>query len=201
MAREEQDKLWAELSEESKNRIISQYNAHKKFRDTTTLDSAREDATSRIDEFHHLFGPHNLKPPLTYEDVAKELFKGGAWQVSNTSELIFQAMAGYDYPFNFASVQQLNKIIAINKLLNVAKFLNKNEDGSDWVPDFKNKDEKYNKIWSLGIDEDDGEIMPYIVDFYNVRSEIVYFRTKEIANQAVQILGEDTIRTALTTKY
>lgn len=169
MTHEEQDKLWAELSEETKNRIRKDYN-----NSIQNLPIRGE-----IYSYECLFGEHNLKPSLTYEDVALELV--------NQESRTLRAMC--------ANEKMLNKLSAIHHLIMVAKFLNKNEDGSDWTPDWENDAEPK---WYLCVRHGKKPIPCFTVQN---NSCVVYFRTKEIAEQAVQILGEDVVRTALTTEY
>ena len=178
MTKQEQDKLWAELSEESKCYYRTEYQ--------NRLEDAKRDIedpegggdltvlTSQAiaDDLEKIFGSHNLKPALTYEDILK-------W--ANGKDL----------------TKFHKKLEAIGDLMTVAKFLNRNEDGSDWVPDLEDKENADG--WSIRIY--DGKIGIYWVYFYGTIKEIVYFRTEELAQQAVQILGEDVVRTALTTKY
>lgn len=145
-----------------------------------------------------LFPAEALQPqPLTYEDVAMELFKDGAWQFMDGymgSEVgVFEENANETYPMNMTSKKQVEKLLAINKLLNVAKFLN----GKDWKPDEGNVDE----FWVLGICKYNDEIEPICVGNYDYRTEIVYFRTEELAKQAIKILGKDTVRLALSSDY
>lgn len=164
MNKEVQDKYWAELSKEDKAYYKEQYAEQK---------TMSESGVPKLLE--QLFGSHNLNPKtLTYEDVAKELFGG---RVSFHTEI------------EGKSHEHLSKMLAINKLLNVAKYLN-----GDWKPDWKN--EKENKWY---IEDLDNEIdTDYTI---NCNSRMVYFRTQELAKQAIQILGEETIRLALTTDY
>ena len=165
MTREEQDKNWANLSQEGKTEI----------RDKYAEFSAKNNPESKgyCQGLANVFGEHNLKPALTYEDVARELGTGDFKE------------------FN-------NKLEAIGKLMAVAKFLNKNEDGSDWKPDF---DDEFNEFYTLGIDPTDNSVNVIQVNIQRVSTEIVYFRTPKIAQQVIQILGEDVVRTALTTVY
>lgn len=176
--REEQDKLWDELSQESRDRIKKEYGL-------AILNSV-ENITAKT--YEDLFGKHNLQVLITYKDVASYLFGcDNEKQYGSFCCPVF-------------SEGHCDKLSAINALLCVAKFLNKNEDGSDWVPDFS--DENQPK-WHLYIDyirNEKGRIMTsWRKRFF--RSEIVYFRTEELAELAIQILGEDCILTALTTKY
>lgn len=130
-----------------------------------------------------LFPKEALQPkPLTYEDVSRELF-------GNKKFMTVEC--------HFTSYQQAKKLLAINKLLNVAKFLNKNEDGTPWKPDEANVDE----FWTLGICKYNDEIETICVGNYDFRTEIVYFRTEELGNQAVVILGKDVVRLALSSDW
>ena len=208
MTKQEQDKNWALLSEESKYHYQTEYKNRLE-------DSKREIEdpegggdltvlTSRYiaEDLEKIFGKHNLQPSLTYQDVTRELFKNGAWQVAGREyprEFVFNEGANEHYFLNCASEEQGQKLLAINKLLNAAKFLNKNEDGSDWVPDFSDPKQKK---WYLIIDYNFNKKGKIRIEWkINFQSEIVYFRTDELAHQALRILGEDVVRTALTTKY
>jgi hypothetical protein len=85
--------------------------------------------------------------------------------------------------------EQVKKLMAINKMLNVAKYLNE-----DWKPDWKDKMCKY-KINIYNSNEIS------IEDNVGVITNFVYFKTKELAQQAINILGEDIIRIALSTDW
>lgn len=130
------------------------------------------------------------KKELTYDDVAKELFYNKKSYFLNGSETnIIMNTIGYREAENCTSEKQVMKLAAINKILNVAKYLN---DG--WKPNWD--DEKEDK-WIISIK--DGDIYYYITR--RNQYPIVYFRTQELAQQAVEILGEDTIRLASSTDY
>ena len=132
-----------------------------------------EDLLHRVAELMVLFPEEALHPqPLTYEDVEKKLK-----ETEGGKEWIGTYFA--------------DKVNAIVMLLEVAKFLNK-----DWKPD-----EADGKLWAIGIEKYNKTIMPVEVGAYDFRTEIVYFRTDQLAQQAIQILGEDTVRLALTTEY
>lgn len=127
-----------------------------------------------------------------YNDVARELFaqKTGLYLSSQGTVKTTFIGSGYCTSNNCTSYRQGEKVLAINKLLNVAKYLN---DG--WAPDWNNCDEnKYyfyiNSLNQIDIDWSMGD-----------RHNIVYFKTEGLARKAIEILGEDTIRLALTTDY
>jgi hypothetical protein len=151
---------------------------------------------SLVDEIKEKLSPKpNIQTvkKLTYEDVAKELFEAKKSYYTDSSGEI-RDMFCYDSfcdPNNTISKKQAEKILAINKLINVAKYLNK-----EWKPDWKNLDDcKY----YINIDETDNimKISPIIFS----KSMDIYFKTKELAQQAINILGEETIRLALSTNY
>lgn len=75
--------------------------------------------------------------------------------------------------------------------MNVAKYLNGN-----WKPNWNNEDEKKYIIF---IDEQCNRIV--INCKYIVNMSIVYFQTEELAKKAIDILGEGTIKLALSTDW
>lgn len=89
------------------------------------------------------------------------------------------------------SEKQAKKLLAINQLLNIAKYLN-----GDWQPNWDNNNE--NK-YTIYIDRNNTRIL---IDFMYVSNKcIVYFKTEELAQRAINILGEETIKLALSTDW
>lgn len=84
-----------------------------------------------------------------------------------------------------------NKIMAISQLMAVAKYLN---DG--WVPDWKDKYMPKYYIVQCGCNN-----VVSIDEIYTQNSELVHFKSKKLAQKAIDILGEDTIKTALSSDY
>lgn len=78
---------------------------------------------------------------------------------------------------------------ALVKLINTAKYLNK-----DWLPG--EKDDKYYIL----INYDNNCNLNIYYDCATLTGS-VYFKTEELAKKAIEILGEDTIRKALTLNY
>lgn len=134
------------------------------------------------------------KEKLTYEDVAKKLFYNNinTYCISDIgSVLSYKCGSTYIYPNNCVSKKQAEKLLAINKLMNVAKYLN---DG--WQPNWINEEEgKY----YIQIDNICNDLHIDCTGLFN--DSIVYFKTEELAEQAIEILGEETIRLALSTDY
>lgn len=179
---------WENLIPEDEKKAIKEY--------YSDIDEGAIFEEGKISAFQHIFGEDALKPQLTYEDMARELFKDGAWQFRTTyyiegdSNSDFRKDATPTFSLNLTSERQAEKLLAINRLLNVAKFLNGN-----WKP------EHGKEAWCIGIDRYNGEINPIDTGNYDYATEIVYFRTEELTQQAVAILGEETVRLALTTEY
>lgn len=133
-----------------------------------------------------------VKKKLTYDDIAKELFhnKDGYYITSDAD--ISPCNFG-DYPClecNVAATwEQLESILALNMLCNVAKYLN-----GGWSP--INKRDKYK--WCIRIDDISNEL---VCETEAKQTSSVYFNTKELAQQAIDILGEEEIRKALTLNH
>lgn len=183
MTTEQQDKRWNDLSEQ-KQLVIK-----KLYEEYSQGDLGAEKL------LEELYGSHNLNPTLTYEDVANRLFEGKTGFVINQHDVIVEfdfANCGLPLPFNATSKTQLEKLGAINKFLNVAKYLN-----GDWRPNWSDDECK----WALGVDPDTDKVRIIKVFSCAVNMYIVYFRTEKLAEQAIKILGEETIRLTLSTDY
>ena len=121
----------------------------------------------------------------TYKEVVDKLFKGG-----NIEYFINAQSSDKDSIFNQTCVRcvkccsekQLAKIIAIEKMMNVAKYLN----GEDWRPDW------WNESYFIAIE--DGNIKIFVSYSTDLN---IHFKNGELAKQAIDILGEETIRLAL----
>lgn len=87
-----------------------------------------------------------------------------------------------------SSFEHDDKIRAINRLLFVAKYLNEG-----WVPDFK---DVFQRKHTFIINNDKLEIS----EVYDTNISIVYFKSRELAQKAIEILGED-IKQALSVDY
>lgn len=130
---------------------------------------------------------------LTYEDVARKLFSKGDIYFTTTSGSIGKTSCEnilcLNDVNNAKSKRQLEKLFAINKLMNVAKYLN-----CDWQPDWTYS---HRVGWYIVIREDD----KIEVSYSECICGDIYFRTEKLAIQAIEILGEETIRLALCTDY
>lgn len=130
----------------------------------------------------------------SYEDVYRKLFynqnicyPSGCGKIENT-------IGDEDHYLdlnNCTSENQAKKLLAINQLLNVAKYLN---DG--WEPDWKDPSQSKYYI-SFYIYEKSFIIASTSLILHSV----VYFKTKELARRAIDILGAETIRLTLSTDW
>lgn len=144
---------------------------------------------STIDEI--VFKP--VKKKLTYEDIVEELFAGKSFYYINQNGYIRKSVhgVGLSDPNNCASSKQAEKILALNMMMNVAKYLN-----GEWeVGDSFGYNRSYWTLrasnWGLGLNTGSSPTM----------SGHVYFKNQEAAKEALEILGEDIIKIALSVDY
>ena len=126
------------------------------------------------------------------EDVYRRLFyekKTYYFDRYRTIEDTTVYESNYLDPNNCTSEKQAKKLLAINQLMNVAKYLN-----GDWQ---FNWEEAGNSKFYIALEHNKIRILEGWVS--NVA--LVYFRTKELAQKAIDILGEETIRLALSTDW
>lgn len=145
-------------------------------------------------------GEIKFRKKLSLDDVYKNLFfnkpiyymNDVGWDSERKSD--FDSIISLDireFRNNCTSKKQVEKLLAIIQLMNVAKYLNGN-----WQPDWESDSEKkyYIKYFSK-----DNEVLVDYVFRYNY--PVVYFRTKDLAQRAIDILGEETIKLALSTDW
>ena len=129
--------------------------------------------------------------PKTYDDIAKRLFLHKQTYFLHNDGLVKSTdklQTLWDLPNNCTTRKQAEKLLAMNKMMNVAKYFN-----GDWNPVF-NK----NKInWTVQWYED----RLVIAGYKYTNASYVYFKSKETTEQAIEILGEETIKLALSTDW
>ena len=124
---------------------------------------------------------------LTYRDICRKLFNNEAFYYIKPDGSLGSAFVNGYTPTCGKTEHQLKCILAKNQLANVAVYLN---DG--WKPTMSTNDfgyfifrnENYNNFWINACDD-------YMYD------SNVLFKSKELAQQAIEILGEETIKLAL----
>lgn len=135
-----------------------------------------------------------VEEKLTYTKIIKELFNGKKYYYINdygTIKETYDPEKIIDFcdtdPNNAPTKYQLQRLLALNKLMNVAYYLN---DG--WEPNWNNNIERKYFIYYVSIDKIFKIESNTIVNY-----GIVYFKSRKLAEQAVEILGEETIKLAL----
>ena len=128
---------------------------------------------------------------LTYSDVCRKLFLGYGWFFTDAEGGIHHTLGGdaYSCANNSATKHQLECILAKNKLANVAKYLN-----GEWKPWH---DKSITSIVVLM--ETKTGVSPYEIINGSCASDCgsIWFKSKDLARQAIEILGEETVKLAL----
>lgn len=135
--------------------------------------------------------------PITYDSLSKKLYLGNDkvfyWDINKDPKLgdiaTFKCTFGYGYLFNCMSKAQVKRMMAFNKLQNIAKYLNR-----DWKPDFYDED-TFN--WSII-----KECGSYGAQYNMSTNEgSVYFKSAELAQQAIRLMGEDSLNDLFSTDW
>ena len=137
-----------------------------------------------------------VKKTITYNDVAAKLLIGNRIYYINVFGDVESTTGGKNTSMdsnNSTTREQLEAILNLNKLCNVAKYLN-----GDWLP-ICVKDGNINIKYYISMDSINLKLEVYSTQIY--RESVVYFKTEELAKQAIEILGEDEIRKALTLNH
>lgn len=120
--------------------------------------------------------------PITYDDICKKLFVNNKiyWAYKDGIDSDMASPSNYKDVDNCTSEAQVKRLIAFNKLQNIAKYLN-----NGWKPKFS-----YNtKNWAIVKDEEG------FVPRYNQRTNdgSVYFKSEDLVNEAIRLMGEESL--------
>ena len=129
--------------------------------------------------------------PITYDDICRALFfNKDAWFLNHdTIDSWVQTLSNYRDFDNCTSKAQVKRMIAFNKLQNIAKYLN---DG--WKPNF----EYGNKNWYINREGVDNYKI-FWSDIFNSGS--VYFKTEELAWEAFRLMGRESLDDLFSTGW
>ena len=130
------------------------------------------------------------KKKTTYKDICRELFLDKpSWRLTDTGVPIHATCTSSAYIHHSTistSNRQIEQLLALNKLMNVAKYLN-----GDWEPDFTDTTHKFYIYYNyIGLEF-------HIEWSINWRRSIIYFKSRKLASQAIEILGEEEVKKAL----
>lgn len=100
-------------------------------------------------------------------------------------ELTYQEIAKKFQPYNSSvctNTDHLSKLITFRKLLEVADYLN-----GDWKPDWN--DENQIKYYIYNVNQ-----KFYVEGYYHTNQGMVCFSSKENAEKAIEIIGEEELK-------
>lgn len=128
--------------------------------------------------------------PITYDEVLKELYYGKTafWVGSTRISYAITNGNSYNDINNCASEAQCKRMVAFNKLQNIAKYLNKG-----WKPDFP--------------DQNNYTICKNCAGGYcllgnnKYQAGAIYFRTEDLANEAIRLMGEESLNDLFSTDW
>lgn len=128
--------------------------------------------------------------PITYGDVLKELYLGKTayWVYDKSIEFGKQSSYNFEDAVNCTSVAQAKRMVAFNKLQNIAKYLN-----NGWVSNFNGE----NKNWFICIDG--GKYGAKFSKWFNDGS--VFFNSEEDVEEAIRLMGEDSLNDLFSTDW
>lgn len=129
-----------------------------------------------------------IEKKIKYHNIAEKLFLNKiTYFTSVNGEVVSHMLTENPSRANNAtSKQQLEQILALNKLMNVAKYLNGN-----WKINWRSKQEKYYIVY------DYWKYVLTVTCTNCFQSTLVYFESPALAKQAIEILGEDEVKKAL----
>ena len=122
-----------------------------------------------------------VKKKITYQDIINNI------KAKNIGVNVQFGLTKIGTDCFITSEKQLEQLLALNKLMNVAKYLN-----GDWDPNFTNFSERK---WWIDYDFEDLMLSTDFSVYY--RNSVIYFKSEELAHQAIEILGEEEVKKAL----
>ena len=127
---------------------------------------------------------------ITYDDVLKELYykKTAYWVSSSNIKHATTGEGSYNDINNCASEAQCKRMVAFNKLQNIAKYLNKG-----WNPDFPGSN-NYTICKNYGCGYS-------LIGNRKCQAGAIYFRTKDLANEAIRLMGEESLNDLFSTDW
>ena len=128
--------------------------------------------------------------PVTYNDICKKFFLDKKMFFIVGKEIAYGK--GHDENYNdfdnCTSEAQSKRMAAFNKLQNIAKYLN-----GDWKPYFDGNQPNWN------ICKDSDTFIAMYTKATNKAS--VYFKNEELTNEAIRLMGEDSLNDLFSTDW
>lgn len=129
--------------------------------------------------------------PFTYDDICKEMFLGKRIFFINGKgiESVEAHDENYDDVDNSTSSAQARRMAAFNKLQNIAKYINKG-----WQPNLTDATQN----WYIA-KKRNGEYKAMFS--YSDNDGIVYFKSECLVNEAIRLMGEDSLNDLFSTDW
>lgn len=129
--------------------------------------------------------------PITYDDILKKLyFEKTAYWLCDKNNILEgkQYYSTYEDAINCTTRAQAKRMIAFNKLQNIAKYLN-----NGWKPNFDDGSYKW------GIVKDGNKYYSRYNILTNDGSS--YFKNADLANEAIRLMGEESLNDLFSTDW
>ena len=143
--------------------------------------------------------------PITYDHICRELFLNkDAWFLNHdTIDSWVQTLSNFRDLDNCTSKAQAKRMIAFNKLQNIAKYLN---DG--WKPNFDDILQEKFYISYTG-DEPESDLPVDLLKSYQVYCKVdepvyessIYFKTYKLACEAIRLMGKESLNDLFSTGW
>lgn len=143
----------------------------------------KQDGESALDE-------KTQEKPITYDDILKELFLDKIASWVGLSKICTKTIgrANYNDQNNCTTEAQAKRLLAFNKLMNIAKYLN-----GEWMPNF----DGFHRNWSICKDGD--TFTAKYTQMFNRAS--VYFKSEEAVCKAIRLMGKDSLNDLFSTDW
>lgn len=132
--------------------------------------------------------------PFTYDDICKELFYNkDAYYLDESNNVSSWVMTSSNYNDfdNCTSIAQAKRMIAFNKLQNIAKYINSK---IEWEPDFDDETESKYVIVKKGSE--------YTVKYVtSTNTAQIYFLSSYHANEAIRLMGKESLDDLFSTDW
>lgn len=137
----------------------------------------RENSTFECIKFRPITDP-------TYDDIAKSLFKDNLVYFINGHGCIVDSYSDVFDPNNASNPKQLARLIAMNQLLNVAEYYNRNRE-----------QEKFGYVMFRA---SDGTLCPSRMEQQNLTTQVPFFYSKE---DTISVINNPNFKNLLDLVY
>lgn len=144
--------------------------------------------------------------PITYNDILKKLYlnKKSFWVSSIEIKSSTTGECSYNDMNNFTSMAQAKRMLAFNKLMNIAKYLN-----GGWKPNLDDTLQEKFYIASEGLGEAESDFPIDLIKHYGVYCQVdkpvyptsIYFKSSKVAHDAVLLMGKDSLNDLFSTDW